>query len=133
MNEAELIERAKRFVAAIAAAEPREIVEAFYAPDVLQEEYPNLLLPNGAVRDFINLRAAYDKSRYSIVRQSYEVVNAIASSNCVVLETIWTASLAVGIGKLSPGDTMRARFAQIFEFRDGLIFRIRNYDCFDPF
>jgi ketosteroid isomerase-like protein len=132
MNGTDLVQRARDFVAAVAAAEPRETIEAFYADDIVQEEFPNLLLPNGAVRDFINLRAAYDKSRYAITAQSYEIVNAIASGNCVVLESIWTATLAVGIGKLVPGDTMRARFAQVFEFRDGLIFRIRNYDCFDP-
>lgn len=57
MTEAGLIERAKAFVAAVAAAEPREIIEAFYAQDVVQEEFPNLLRPNGAVRDFINLRS----------------------------------------------------------------------------
>jgi ketosteroid isomerase-like protein len=128
----ELIERAKAFVAAVAAAGPRASIETFYANDIVQEEYPNLLLPNGAVRDFINLRAAYDKSRHTIAAQSCEIVNAIGSGNCVVLETIWTATLAVGFGKLAAGDTMRARFAQFFEFRDGLIFRIRNYDCFDP-
>jgi ketosteroid isomerase-like protein len=128
----ELIERAKAFVAAVAAAEPRATIEAFYADDIVQEEFPNLLQPNGAVRDFINIRAAYDKSRHAIAAQSCDVVNAVGSGNCVALETIWTATLAVGLGNLAAGDTMRARFAQFFEFRDGLIFRIRNYDCFDP-
>lgn len=128
-----LIDRAKAFLAALAAGGPRETIEAFYAEDIVQEEFPNLLMPHGAVRDFINLRAAYDKSRHSIAAQSYEVVNAVASGHTVVLETIWTATLAIGFGKLAAGDKMRARFAQIFEFRDGLIQRIRNYDCFDPF
>jgi hypothetical protein len=63
VKEQELIDRAKAFVAAVAAAKPREVIEAFYADDILQEEFPNLLLPQGAVRDFINLRAAYDRSR----------------------------------------------------------------------
>ena len=133
MNEEQLIDRAKAFVAAVSSGQPRETIEAFYAEDIVQEEFPNLLLPQGTVRDFINLRAAYDKSRYSITSQSYEVVNALASGNCVVLETKWTATIAVGFGKLKPGDIVRARFAQFFEFRDGLIFRIRNYDCFEPF
>ena len=62
MTEADLIERAEAFVAAVAAAEPREIIEAFCARDVVQDEFSNLLRPNGAVRYFINLRAAYDKS-----------------------------------------------------------------------
>jgi ketosteroid isomerase-like protein len=132
MHEQTLIDRAKAFVAAITAGGPRETIEAFYAEDIVQEEFPNLLLPNGAVRDFINLRAAYDKSRHSIAAQSYEVVGAVASGNTVALETIWTATLAVGFGKLAAGDKMRARFAQFFDFRDGLICRIRNYDCFDP-
>jgi hypothetical protein len=43
MTEADLIERAKAFVAAVAAAELREIIEAFYVQDVVQEEFPNLL------------------------------------------------------------------------------------------
>ena len=131
MTESKLIEVAKAFVAALAAAEPREAIEAFYAEDVVQEEYPNLLLPNGAIRDFINLRAAYDKSRYAIAAQSYEVVNAIESGNCVVLETIWTATLAVASGHRAPGHTMQARLAQFFEFRGGLICRIRSYSCFE--
>jgi hypothetical protein len=62
MTEADLIESAEAFVAAVAAAEPREIIEAFCARDVVQDELSNLLCPNGAVRYFINLRAAYDKS-----------------------------------------------------------------------
>src|ERR1700750_3221663 len=111
MQKQTLIDRAEAFVAAIAAGGPRETVEAFYAEDIVQEEFPNLLLPGGAVRDFINLRAAYDKSRHSISAQSYEVVSAIGSGNTVVLETIWMATLAVGFGKLAAGDTMRARFA----------------------
>jgi hypothetical protein len=36
------------------------------------------------------------------------------------------------IGALKPGDQIRARFAQFFRFKDGLIWRQRNYDCFDP-
>jgi len=51
----------------------------------------------------------------------------------LVLEVTWRGRLAVPVGSLKPGDEMRARFAVIFEFRDGRIFRQRNYDCFDPF
>jgi ketosteroid isomerase-like protein len=131
-KESELIDRAKAFVAAVAAGCPRETVEAFYAEDIVQEEFPNLLLPKGAVRDFINLRAAHDRSRHSISSQSHEVVNAIASGNTVVLETRWTATLAAGTGSHGEGDRTQARVAQFFEFRNGLIFRIRSYDCFDP-
>jgi hypothetical protein len=41
----------------------------------------------------------------------------------------------MGVGELKPGDRLRARFAQFFDFfdfKDGLIWRQRNYDWLDP-
>jgi ketosteroid isomerase-like protein len=133
MQEQALIAHAKAFVAAIAAGKPREVIESFYTEDVTQEINPSLLAPNGTVRDFIHMRAAYDRSRHILRAQTYDVVNAMASGDTVVIEVIWTATLETGMGRLKAGDAMRARFAQFFEFRDDKICRIRNYDCFDPF
>lgn len=132
MREDDLIGKAKAFVAAVAARTPFEVIERFYAPDVIQEEFPNWLIPNGTTRDLAALRDADAKGRQVISAQSCEVVNAVATGHCVALEVIWTGTLAIALGSLKPGDTMRARFAQFFEFRDGLIVRQRNYDCFDP-
>src|SRR3954463_6677709 len=133
MQEQELIERAKAFVAVVSAAAPREAIEAFCAEDIVQEEFPNLLRPQGAVRDFINWRAVCDRARYSLASQSNEVINAVAQGNCVIVETKWTAAFAVNFGKLVPGDTVRARVVHVLEFRDGLIVHIRSYYCFEPF
>jgi ketosteroid isomerase-like protein len=132
MAAEDLIGRAKAFLAAIAAGAPVDVVAGFYAPDVVQEEFPNRLVPNGAKRDLAALRAAHSKGRQVISAQNFEVVNAVATGNCVAIEAIWTGTLAIGLGSLKPGDKMRARFAQFFEFRDGLIVRQRNYDCFEP-
>jgi ketosteroid isomerase-like protein len=132
MATEDLIGRAKAFLAAIAASAPVDVVAGFYAPDVIQEEFPNRLVQNGAKRDLPALRNAHSKGRQVISAQSFEVVNAIATGNCVAIEAIWTGTLAIGLGSLKPGDKMRARFAQFFEFRDGLIARQRNYDCFEP-
>jgi ketosteroid isomerase-like protein len=128
----DLIERAKAFVAAVAAGAPVEEIDAFYAPDVVQVEFPNQLMPQGATRNRSELRAANERGRTLMAVQTCEVVNAVATGNTVALEVIWTGTLAVAAGKLRPGDHMRARFAQFFEFKDGLIWRQRNYDCFDP-
>ena len=132
MRNENLIERAKAFVAAVAARAPVEVIESFYAPDVIQEEFPNRLIPSGTTRDLAALRDADARGRQVIAAQTCEVVNAVATGHCVALEVIWTGTLAVALGSLKPGDRMRARFAQFFEFRDGLIVRQRNYDCFDP-
>lgn len=51
MDNELLIERAKAFAKAVAFQAPWAGIEAYYARDVLQEEFPNRLLPTGAVRD----------------------------------------------------------------------------------
>lgn len=129
----DLIARAKAFVAAIEADAPWDVIAGFYAPDIVQEEFPNRLLPNGAARDLAALADANAKGRHVLASQRYEVLNALGAGDTVVLEAKWSGTLAVDIGALKAGDVMRARFAQIFEFRDGLIVRQRNYDCFEPF
>jgi ketosteroid isomerase-like protein len=100
-------------------------------PDVVQEEFPQPPAAERRKRDLPALRDAHGKGRQVISAQSFEVVNAVATGNCVAIEAVWTGTLAVGLGSLKPGDKMRARFAQFFEFRDGLIVRQRNYDCFE--
>ena len=131
MENEVLIERAKAFVQAVAAQAPWAEIEPFYASDVSQEEFPNRLLPKGTVRNLEALREASAKGRKVIKAQTIEIVNAVSSGQCVVIEAIWTGTLAVGFGTLKPGDQLRARFAQVFEFKDGLIWRQRNYDCFE--
>ncbi|MGB3036446.1 MAG: nuclear transport factor 2 family protein [Methyloceanibacter sp.] len=130
MENEVLIERAKAFVQAVAAQAPWAEIEPYYAPDVSQEEFPNRLLPKGTVRNLEALREASAKGR-KVIKAPIEIVNAVSSGQCVMLEAIWTGTLAVGFGTLKPDDQLRARFAQIFEFKDGLIWRQRNYDCFE--
>jgi len=130
MDDGPLIERAKAFVKAVAAHAPWAEIEAYYAPGIMQEEFPNRLLPKGAIRNLDALREASAKGRQVISTQTVEIVRAISSNPCVALEAIWTGTLAVGVGELKSGDQLR--FAQFCDFKDGLIWRQRNYDCFDP-
>ena len=64
--------------------------------------------------------------------QTYEIVDAVADGDDVVLEVEWTGTLSVPLVTLPAGGQMRARFAVFLDFRDGKIARQRNYDCFDP-
>ena len=105
----------------------------FFTEDVIQEEFPNRLVPNGATRDLAALEAAAEKGRKVVTRQRFEILNVIASGNQVAVETVWTGTLAVPIGSIPAGGEMKARFAIFLELRDGRIARQRNYDCFDPF
>ena len=82
----------------------------------------------------MSYRRSFPTGFLNAVREAgaIEVVNAASSGQCVVLEAIWTARLQVGFGTVKPGDQLCAHVAQVFEFKDGLIWRQRNYDCFDP-
>jgi|RhiMetdeSRZDD1v2_1073273.scaffolds.fasta_scaffold00531_30 ketosteroid isomerase-like protein len=104
----------------------------FFADDVVQIEFPNRLLPNGATRDLAALRDAAERGRKVMSAQRFEVVNAIASGDQVAVEALWTGTLAVPFGSIPVGGQMRARFAIFLTYRDGRIVRQHNYDCFDP-
>ena len=58
MDHNPLIERATAFMTAIASHAPWAEIEAFYAPDIVQEEFPNLLLPKGATPNLGELRGS---------------------------------------------------------------------------
>jgi ketosteroid isomerase-like protein len=104
----------------------------FFADDVVQVEFPNRLVPNGATRDLAALREAAERGRKVMTAQRFEVVNAIASGEQVAVEAIWTGTLAVPLGSIPAGGQMRARFAIFLTYRDGKIVSQHNYDCFDP-
>ncbi|HJY40634.1 MAG TPA: nuclear transport factor 2 family protein [Steroidobacteraceae bacterium] len=105
----------------------------FFADDVVQVEFPNRLLPNGATRDLAALRDAAERGRKVMTAQRFEVLNAITSGEQVAVEALWTGTLAVPLGNIPAGGQMRAHFAIFLTYRDGKIVRQHNYDCFDPF
>jgi ketosteroid isomerase-like protein len=122
---------ARRFVEAVARGAKDE-VDALLADDVQQEEFPNRLLPSGITRDRAAMREAGERGSRVMARQRYEVLNVVVAGAHVALEARWTGTLAVPLGALPEGGEMRARFAMFFEFKGGKIWRVRNYDCFEP-
>jgi hypothetical protein len=122
-----------RALACLRAIETGAPSDTFFAPDVVQREFPNRLVPNGATRDLGGLREAAERGKKVVTEQHYEVVSAVEQGDRVALEVIWTAKIAIPVGSLAPGDVMRAHFAMFLTFRGGLIAAQNNYDCFDPF
>lgn len=137
-KERDNLERARQYLAAIEADQSNGTPAAtspftFFAPEVRQIEYPNQLVPKGAERDLGAIMEAAERGRLVLRSQRYEVRTALANGNEIALEVLWVGTLAVAVGSLAPGDAMRAHFGVFLTFRDGLITRQRNYDCFDPF
>jgi ketosteroid isomerase-like protein len=127
----ENLDRARRYLEAIGNGVSFDELAEFYARDVVQHEYPNQLVPDGARRNLTQLREAWEKGQQVVASQSYDILSAVAGENVVGLEVVWTATLKVPIGSIPAGGQMRAHIAMFLEYRDGRIACQRNYDCFE--
>lgn len=127
------LETARAYLAAVESGATGEALARWFTPDVVQEEFPNQLVPTGARRGLQALLDGAVRGQTVMSAQRYEVLSAIASGDRVALEVQWTGTLAIPLGSLPAGAQMRARFGVFLDFRDGRIAAQRNYDCFDPF
>ena len=126
------LDLAKWYLGAIESGAAGDELAGFFAPDVVQEEFPNRLLPQGARRDLAAILDSAERGRKVVSSQSYRILHAISNGDDVALEVEWIGTVAVPIGELPAGGKMRARFAVFLKIRDGKIVAQRNYDCFDP-
>ncbi len=127
------LQLAKDYLIALERGVDRETLAAFFSPDVVQEEFPNRLLEQGARRTLVEILDGNARGQALMQAQRYELRNAIASGDTVVLEVLWKGTLASSMGTLAAGDVMQAHLAVFLDFRGGRIVRLRNYDCFLPF
>ena len=104
----------------------------FFNPDAEQVELPNKLNPNGGRSDLQTLLKRAQQGQGLLQSQKYEVQSFVEQEGRVAVEAKWSAVLAVPLGPLPAGHSMRAHFAMFFEFRNGRISAQRNYDCFEP-
>jgi ketosteroid isomerase-like protein len=127
------VSKAEIVRAYLKAIENRRDTLGFFTDDVVQEEFPNALVPSGARRTLADLKAASQRGQGVLQSETYEIVSLCETGDRVAAEVLWRGVLAVPLRSLKPGDAMKARFAVFFEFEGDKIRRQRNYDCFDPF
>ena len=121
-----------RFYTALQEGEG-ETMLGFYDEDVEQVELPNQLKPKGDRRGLAKMREDFARSRGILRSQTYAIKTLVCADDDVVVEAVWEGVLDVAIGKLEPGDTMRAHICNMFTLKDGKIVSQRNYDCFEAF
>lgn len=131
-TQSENIETVRRYLRAIEARVSQEELASFFHPDVVQEEFPNRLMANGAKRDLTGLLESSIRGRMVMASECYEIVNIVASGDMVMYEALWSGTLDMAFETLLPRDIMRAHIASAIEFRDGKIIAQRSYDCFEP-
>ena len=126
------LDLATRYLEAIQSGMTGDELAGFFSPDVVQEEFPNKFLPQGARRDLAAILDAATRGRAAMSSQSYRIVHAVANGDDLALEVEWEGTASVPVGPLPAGAKMRARFAVFLQYRDGKIAAQRNYDCFEP-
>lgn len=125
--------KARAYVAAVEGGAVGDDLAAFYHPDVVQYEFPNRLMPNGAQRELADILRGAESGTKLMDRQIYDIHTVTELGDRVILEYTWTGYPRTPVGTVRPGEAMRARICQVIEYEDGLIIRQRNYDCFEPF
>ncbi|HEY9600127.1 MAG TPA: nuclear transport factor 2 family protein [Allocoleopsis sp.] len=118
----------QNYLKAIEEGKTADELASYYSESVEQIEYPNRLLPNGAKRNLKDLKEALLRGKNVIITQNYDIQKSYVIGNTVILETIWTATVAVPIGQIPPGGQMKAYFAQFIEFNNGKIVHQRTYN-----
>jgi len=124
---------ANQFIRTLEHRKSADELLQFYHPDIKHIEFPNTVTKNRKVSTLSDLKEASEKGKKLLQKEEYEVLNSWSFENTVIIEAIWTGTLAVQMGNIPVGGQMKAYFAQFYEFKDGKIFKQRNYDCFEPF
>ncbi|HKB13632.1 MAG TPA: nuclear transport factor 2 family protein [Vicinamibacterales bacterium] len=132
LSASDNLELAKLFLSRLSAGAGPDELDTFFSPDVVHEEFPNRLLPNGATRTLRDMKEGRVRGLALLKAESFEPLNAVASGDQVALEVVWTGTVRDSAGPFVAGQILRARFAVFMQFRDGRIVRQHNYDCFDP-
>jgi ketosteroid isomerase-like protein len=113
---------------------PAAFAQVFH-PAIEQTEYPNLLTRALRTRTLPELLRDAKQGKALLAEQRFTVRHHTSSPTAerVVVEADWRGDIGANLGPFRRGQQLRAHFCMVFELRDGLIFRQRNYDCFEPF
>ena len=96
-------ELVRAYYAAIAHGMTDVEWERWFAPDVIQEEFPNRLLPNGAQRDLRGLREAAERGAALMGRQTFHLLTLVVSGSTVVVEAEWRGQVSRRRGPVRRG------------------------------
>jgi ketosteroid isomerase-like protein len=115
------ISRTHQYLQAVASLGAFENMPISTLPDVIIQEFPNRIAPQGRMRRAADLRAAYEQGRKILQCQSYNVQRILEAGDEVGVELEWTGILAVSVMNLPAGSEMKAFVAMFLTFRNGKI------------
>ena len=80
------LEIARRYLQALEQGEAGAELSKFFAPDILLEEFPNLLTPLGKKRDLAAALKGAERGKKVLSRQMYKIKQEIEDNGRVALE-----------------------------------------------
>ncbi len=105
---------ARRYLQALERGATGAALKEFLAPDVVLEEFPNLLTPLGKKRNLAAALEGAERGRKVMSRQMYKIKQEIADHDRVAREVEWVGTLAVPFGSIPAGGQMKAFFWPCF-------------------
>lgn len=102
-------------------------------PDVRHTEYPNAIVSQIQETDLTQMLQGAARGKALLANQSFTLERYHPHGDSLIVEGLWHGTVAVSRGKFSPGQVLTAWMCIVFEFKQGLIWRQRNYDCYEPF
>src|SRR5262245_51774132 len=103
------LDLARRYVSLVAnQTSTFEQIREIYADELEWREMPNLFAPNGRTTTLAGVAEAWRKGREAVIDQVYDIRNAIADGDTVVLEISWQGRMNNTLRPLHRGTRLRA-------------------------
>jgi ketosteroid isomerase-like protein len=131
-EESTNLAQARAYLVAVERGANAAEIDRFLHTEVVAEVFPNRITPRGRRYSRDDMLRGPALGKKLLPDQHYEITSAIATGDRVIVEALWTGTLAIAFGEMAVGTPLRAHIAMILEFRDGLLIAQRNYDCYEP-
>ena len=92
--------KARAYVAAVEGGAVGDDLAAFYHPDVIQQEFPNRLVPHGATRDLDAILQGAERGSKLMERQIYDIHTVTEVGDRVILEYTWRGYPRTPVGSV---------------------------------
>lgn len=128
------METVERYLRLLEAFETRpEAYAEILHPEIQQTEYPNAINPAVAERQWPEMQQGMVAGKQLLQGQQFRVCRHFERDQTLIVEAHWQGTVAQARPPFQAGQVLQAWFCMIFEFKEGLIWRQRNYDCFERF
>ncbi len=101
-------------------------------PEMTATEFPSLNVKETRTRNRREMLAGMEAARKTLDSHRFDIHTIYETPEVLVIEAGWSGRMAADSGNFKKGQELKAHCCFIFEFKDGKIYRQRNYDCYEP-